>query len=229
MIVTGARKGIGRHVASYYLERGYQVNGCSRQSSPLEHPHYVHYELDVHDEIAVKKMFGAIRRTRGRLDALINNAGVASMNHALLTPLGTVERLMKTNFGGTFLFCREAVKLMQRQRFGRIVNMSTVAVPLQVEGESVYAASKAAVATFTKVLAREVGELGITVNTIGPTAMDTDLTRKVPRDKIKSLVERQAISRMAEFPDVVNVVDFFLRRESGFVTGQTIYLGGVSD
>ena len=144
MIVTGARKGIGRHVASYYLERGYQVNGCSRQSSPLEHPHYVHYELDVHDEIAVKKMFGAIRRTRGRLDALINNAGVASMNHALLTPLGTVERLMKTNFGGTFLFCREAVKLMQRQRFGRIVNMSTVAVPLQVEGESVYAASKAA-------------------------------------------------------------------------------------
>lgn len=228
MVVTGTRKGIGRHLASHYLEQGWVVVGCSRQASDLEHPAYRHFELDVFDEPGVKKLFSDVRKRWGRLDALVNNAGVASMNHALLTPVATVERIMNTNLGGTFLFCREAVKLMQKRRAGRIVNLSTVAVPLRVAGEAVYAASKAAVNTFTAILAHEVGELGITVNAVGPPPLDTDLIGKVPADVIEALVSRQAIRRKAVYADVVNVIDFFLRPESNFVTGQVLYLGGVS-
>jgi 3-oxoacyl-[acyl-carrier protein] reductase len=149
------------------------------------------------------------------------------MNHALLTPGKTAREIMNTNVVGTFLFCREAARLMRKNRYGRIVNFATVATPLKLEGEALYASSKAAVITLTEILARELAELGITVNAVGPTPIDTDLIRSVPRDKIDSLVNRQAIKRMASFTDVSNVIDFFIRPESDFVTGQVVFLGGV--
>ncbi|NNL30780.1 MAG: SDR family oxidoreductase, partial [Gemmatimonadetes bacterium] len=111
---------------------------------------------------------------------------------------------------------------------GRIVNFSTVAVPLALEGEAAYAASKAAVESLTRVLAKELGSMGITVNAVGPTPIDTDLVRGVPEEKIQALVARQAIGRLGRYEDVTNVVDFYLRPESSFVTGQVVYLGGVS-
>lgn len=227
MLITGARKGIGEHLARHYVERGYRVVGCSRRAPNHELEGYHHVCLDVSDEPAVKACFGEIRRSYGRLDVLVNNAGVASMNHCMLTPKSAVDKLMQTNVVGTFLFCREAARLMQRGGSGRIVNFSSVAVPLKLEGEAAYAASKAAVESLTRVLARELAELNVTVNAVGPTPIATDLIRSVPEEKIGRLVKRQAIRRMGEFRDVVNVVDFFVRPESDFITGQIIYLGGV--
>ncbi len=122
---------------------------------------------------------------------------------------------------------REAAKLMRRDRYGRIVNFSTVAVRFDLEGEAAYVASKAAVEALTRVLAREFAEFGVTVNTVAPVPIKTDLIAGVPLDKIEGLVQRQAIKRFGEFRDVTNVVDFYLRPESDFVTGQCIYLGGV--
>jgi 3-oxoacyl-[acyl-carrier protein] reductase len=172
-------------------------------------------------------MFSQIRKLEGRLDVLINNAGVASMNHSLLMPIATVNAIMETNFTGTFLFCREAARLMQRRRYGRIVNFATVAVPFKLEGEAAYAASKAAVISLTQVLAREFADFGITVNAIGPTPIKTDLIRGVPQEKLDSLIARQAIKRYGEMRDVIQVVDFFVDPASDFVTGQIIFLGGV--
>jgi 3-oxoacyl-[acyl-carrier protein] reductase len=149
------------------------------------------------------------------------------MNHVLLTPLETVNKVMGTNVVGTFLFSREAAKLMKKNKYGRIVNFSTVAVPLDLEGECIYAASKAAVVSITRVMARELAELGITVNAVGPTPAETDLIRNVPSNKLKELTDRQAISRFAEIEEVKNIIDFFIKPESAFVTGQTVYLGGV--
>jgi 3-oxoacyl-[acyl-carrier protein] reductase len=124
--------------------------------------------------------------------------------------------------------CREGAKLLRAASHPRIVNFSTVAVPLRLAGEAAYAASKAAVEMLTRVLARELGPLGITCNAVGPCPVLTDLIRKVPEQKIQRLVELQAIPRLAECRDVANVVDFFLKPESDFVTGQVVYLGGVS-
>jgi 3-oxoacyl-[acyl-carrier protein] reductase len=226
-LITGTRKGIGKFLAEHYVRLGHRVVGCSRGEIDWALDGYAHYVADVADEKAVKQLFADVRRKYDRLDHLINNAGVASMNHSLLTPLSSVHHVLNTNVVGTFLFSREAAKLMQNHRFGRIVNFTTMAVPLKLEGEAMYVASKAAVLSLTHVLARELVELGITVNAVGPGPVDTDLIRGIPKEKIDHLVSRQAIRRIGTFEDIANVVDFFLRPESNFVTGQCLFLGGV--
>jgi len=173
-------------------------------------------------------MIDSIYQRHGRIDILINNAGIASMNHLLLTPFSTVKQVFATNVFGAFLLIREVAKKMTKVRYGRIVNFATVATPLNLEGEATYAASKAAVESLTRVSARELAPFNITVNAVGPTPVETDLIRGVPSDKIQALLQQQAISRLGEFPDISNVIDFFIRRESEFITGQVLYLGGVS-
>ena len=227
ILITGTRKGIGHQLARFYLGKGNIVIGCSRLESDLVHENYLHYCLDVSNEKQVNELFMAIRKQFGRLDVLINNAGVASMNHSLLTPLVTVNKLFNTNFLGTFLFSRQAVKLMKKNNFGRIINFSTVAVPLNLEGEAIYASSKSAIEQFTKVFSKEIASMGITVNTIGPTPIETDLIKAVPENKIEELLSQQAIKRLGDFDDIINVVDFYMSSKSNFITGQTIYLGGV--
>lgn len=227
MLITGTRKGIGKYLVEYYIDKGFQVIGCSRGAADYEFEKYQHFSLDVSDEAKVKQMFADIRKTYSRLDVLINNAGIASMNHILLTPIKTVQNILNTNLVGSFLFCREGAKLMQKNRFGRIINFSTVATPLKLEGEAIYASSKAAILSLTEVIARELAEFGITVNSVGPTPVKTDLIRSVPREKMEALLARQAINRYGEFRDISNVIDFFIKPESDFITGQNIYLGGI--
>ena len=228
MLITGTRKGIGRFLAEYYAQKGYLVEGCSRKQIDWGYPNYTHHIVDVSDENQVKKMISSIRERHGRLDIAINNAGIASMNHFMLTPESVLDKTMATNFKGTFLICRESAKLMQKRRFGRIVNIGSVAVPLKLAGEAIYAASKSAVITFTQIIARELAECGITCNAVGPTPMETDLIRAVPKEKIESIVNSLAIKRLGRFEDLANVIDFFIKPESENITGQVIYLGGVS-
>jgi len=226
-LITGTRKGIGKYLVEHYVKMGHIVIGCSRTDTDWQLQDYHHYIADVADENSVKSLFKFIRQEFGVLDNLINNAGIASMNHLMLTPLSTVNNIFNTNVVGTFLFCREAAKLMSKNKYGRIVNFTTVATPLKLEGEAIYAASKAAVYSLTEVLARELAEFNITVNAVGPTPIDTDLIRSVPQDKMDRLIARQAIPRKGMLEDVSNVTDFFLKNESDFITGQNLYLGGV--
>jgi 3-oxoacyl-[acyl-carrier protein] reductase len=228
IIITGTRKGLGKELGLYYLNRGNIVAGCSRNASDITHPNYSHFCVDVADEKKVVEMVRQTYRNFGRIDVLINNAGIASMNHFLLNPTSKAREIMETNFIGTFNFMREAGKVMMKQGQGRIVNFTTVAAPLRLEGESLYAASKAAIENLTQTVAREFGEYGITVNAVGPTPIPTDLIKNVPKEKIDALLEKQAIKRFGKPEDLFNIIDFFIDNRSNFITGQIIYLGGVN-
>ena len=226
-LITGTSKGIGRFLAEHYIQKGHQVIGCSRRNPDWELEGYHHVIADVAKESSIVELFSFVRKQFGVLDNTINNAGIAAMNHSLLTPMSTIESVLQTNVAGTFLICRESAKLMKKNKRGRILNFSSVAVPLKVEGEAIYAASKAAVISLTEILAKEFAPFGITVNAIGPSPIETDLIRGVPKSKIDELIQKQAIKRLGKFEDVSNVVDFFLRGESSYISGQSIFLGGV--
>jgi 3-oxoacyl-[acyl-carrier protein] reductase len=148
------------------------------------------------------------------------------MNHSLLTPISTVEKILNTNIAGTFLFCRESAKLMKKFFFGRIINFSTIAVPIKLEGEAIYASSKSAVNTLSQILAREYSSYGITVNVIAPTLVETDLIKKVSDTKKEKILQKIAIPKYTQMNDITNVIDFFIKSESNLITGQIIYLGG---
>ena len=227
ILITGTRKGIGKELAEYYLNLDFNVVGCSRGAGTIENDNYRHHELDVSDEKAVVKMVRTTKKEFGRIDILLNNAGIASMNHFLTTSFSTVQNIFNTNFLGTFIFSREVSKVMMKQKYGRIVNYTTVASALRLEGEAIYAASKGAIENFTQTISKEVAPYNITVNAIGPTPVETDLIKVVPKNKIQDLLEKQAIKRFGTSEDIKNVIDFFIDDKSDFVTGQIIYLGGV--
>jgi 3-oxoacyl-[acyl-carrier protein] reductase len=225
-LVTGTRKGLGKYLAERLVQSGYSVVGCSRQVPDWSLEGYCHYQVDVSEEDQVQKFFAEIRKRYKRLDVTINNAGIASMNHMLLTPVSMLDRVTQVNIRGTFLVTRESGRLMRMHKFGRIINMSTIAVPLSLAGEAVYVASKSAVEAFTRVTSRELADFGITVNAIGPTPIETDLIRNVPKEKIQALVDQLAIKRLGKPEDVFNVVQFLIKPESNYITGQILYLGG---
>jgi 3-oxoacyl-[acyl-carrier protein] reductase len=229
IIITGTRKGIGKELALYYLDNNDIVIGCSRGDSSIDNSNYRHFSLDVSDEKAVVSMIRSVKKEFGKIDVLLNNAGIASMNHFLTTSYETVKNIFSTNFFGTFLFSREVSKVMMKQKSGRIVNFTTIATPLSLEGEAIYASSKSAIENLTQTISKELATFNITVNAIGPTPIETDLIKAVPKDKIEELLNKQTIKRFGTFEDIKNVINFFIDKKSDFITGQIIYLGGVNN
>lgn len=226
MIITGTRKGIGRYLAEHYTQNGFIVIGCSRDNVNFELNNYQHYCLDVSDESLVKKMFKEVRKKYGRLDVLINNAGVASKNHVLLTPLKEAHDSLNTNFIGTFIFCRESIKLMKNNNYGRIINISSIHVPLALTGTSLYSGSKAAIEQFSRVLAREVFQFGITINILSlsvvkDTGMEITLTEEIKRKILNQTISKDQL----DIYDVIHAVNFFIDEKSKMVSNQMICLG----
>jgi 3-oxoacyl-[acyl-carrier protein] reductase len=226
-LITGTSRGIGAAMVEHFVKKGHRVIGCSRSGETKWGDQVAHVSLGVTDEPKVLKLFEDIAAKFGRIDHLINNARAASMNHFLLMPSETARSILDTNVLGTFIFSREAARLMQRQKFGRIVNFGSIADLIHVPGEAMYAASKAAVGAFTKVTAKELAPFGITVNCVCPGAVNTGLTRGVPQEKLDAILSQQAIQRLAAPADILNAVEFFLKPESEFITGQLLYLGAV--
>jgi 3-oxoacyl-[acyl-carrier protein] reductase len=225
-IVTGTSRGLGRALAERLLAEGWTVHGFSREPDGWARPGFVAHAVDVGDPAAVRAAVAAVTADGATIDLLVNNAGVAAMNALLLTPPEVAAELMRVNYLGTFHCLQAAGKAMVRARRGRILNVTTVAVPLALEGEAAYVASKAAVEALTRVAARELGPHGVLVAAVGLGPVDTRLTRGVgaePLARLNARIGRPAGTTVAE------AADFLFRQavDPGLVGGSIHYLAAL--
>lgn len=229
VIITGASRGLGRALCELMTGRGDQVVGVSRGPADFSHSGYTHVEADVGDEASVVALFNGLRQL-APVHTVINNAGIALSRPAMLTTAKAFEDVLRTNLVGAFLVSREAMKAMKRSKAGRIVNISSINVPLASAGGAAYNTAKAGLETLARTLAWEVapGE-DITINSIGvsivaDSGMAAGLSEKALADKISRL-SRPALLQPAE---VLHAVDFLASPAAANITGQTIYFGGVT-
>jgi 3-oxoacyl-[acyl-carrier protein] reductase len=226
ILITGASKGIGLEIVNHYLALGYNVISISRTPS-AEKENHTQYLADITNENEVMQVIKELKIKKTIIDVLINNAGVATMNFMVSTPLAKVTEIFNTNFVGMFLITREVSKMMIAKNKGRIINISSVSVPLHMEWQSVYAASKAALEEFTRIIAKELAPFNITANILGPNPIDTNLIKNIPDANLNLVINQQAIKRKGEVKDIIHCLDFFMDKKSDCITGQTIYLNGV--
>ena len=227
LLISGASRGIGKLLAEHYISVGFFVIGFSRSGASIVDSNYIHYEADICSEENINNMIFDLSRQKITIDYLINCAGIANMNHSFLTPYDLAEKIMRTNFLGTFLLCREIGKMMVRNKYGRIINFSSIATRIKTEGESIYIASKYAIESLTSTLSYEFAPFNITVNAVAPCPMQTDMISHIDQKKMELFIEKQTIKRTCDIDDIINVTDFFMREQSSLITGQVIFLGGV--
>ena len=224
IVVTGASRGIGLAIAERLSSQGHEVLGLARNTEGLP---FRSETCDISNSHSVKRISISVAEKYGSVTGLINAAGIASMNLLLTSPPAQIQRLVDVNLVGTMLTTQAFAPFMIRERFGRIINFSSIAVSLGIAGESAYAASKAGVESFSRTFAREVAGFGVTVNCVAPGPIQTDLLRGISDKKIQRIIQQQLIPRQFAPTDICDVVDLLLDRKAGAVTGMVVPVGGV--
>jgi 3-oxoacyl-[acyl-carrier protein] reductase len=224
IIVTGASRGLGQAIAERLIEKGEDVIGLARSISGMS---IDAIECDVSDYSSVKSASREVKKMKKPVKAFINAAGVASMNMAVTTDETTVQKLIQTNLVGTIYCCQLFAPIMLRQKHGSFINFSTIAVALALKGESVYAASKAGVESFSRTFAREMADFNVRVNCIAPGPISTDLLRGITDTQIEKITSQQVIPKQFQKSDVCNLVELLLDERSSSLSGQVLNIGGV--
>lgn len=227
-LVTGATRGVGRTIAEHFLAKDAQVIGFARGPASLSGEAYRHIEVDLADPMAIQTAFLGLHGKVSGIDIVVNNAAVLTSQYAMIMPPAAAQAMVNVNLLAPFIVSREAAKFMRRKKWGRIINIGSMAASLEPMGDSVYAATKAGLSTLANVMAKEFGPMNVTCNTLGITAIDSDMLAQLPRDKIEAIIAGLPVPRFAEDRDILNVVDFFASEASGYITAQTVFLGGVN-
>lgn len=235
-VVTGASRGIGRACAVALGGDGWKVAVAYRSSEAEAKEALERVEaaggsgmtvrLDVTDEPAVAEAFREVTDGLGPVTGLVNNAGFTQDGLLLKYPMEALHRTISTNVRGAFLCSQAALRGMLKQRWGRIVNMSSAVALRGNAGQTAYAASKSALVGFTKSLAREVGSRGITVNVVCPGLVDTDMTSHLTDEARAVYVDQTPVGRTATLDEVAGVVRFLMSEEASYVNGATIPVDG---
>ena len=227
--ITGSSRGIGLGIAKYFISKGYIVAGCGRSPTNFVDRNYFYSTVDVTDENQVRSWIKSIQKKYNRIDILICNAGlVKSALLMTVTSTDILSSFMETHIKGTFITCREVSKVMIRQKYGRIITISSLAVPLLLEGTSAYTATKAAIVSMTKIFAKELAPMGITCNVIGPGLIETDVTKTFSNEWKKMLIEKHTIKSVVTIEEICYIIEFFIGSKSKSITGQLINMGLVS-
>jgi 3-oxoacyl-[acyl-carrier protein] reductase len=234
-LVTGASRGIGRAVARELAARGATVLAAARDQEKLaavvsaivaEGGKALAVPLDVADRASVEAAFEAILKAHGRLDHLVNNAGITRDNLVLRMKPEDWQQVLDTNLTGAFLCTQAALRPMLKQRGGRIVNITSVVGLTGNPGQANYAASKAGLVGFTRSVAREVASRSITVNAVAPGFIETDMTAAMSdkaREAVASLIP---LGRVGQPEDVAAAVAFLVSDRAAYITGQVLSVDG---
>ena len=235
-VVTGGGRGIGRAVAVRLANEGanvaisYRSNDATAEEA-AEEARAAGAECEIFKgDVAlpedVDALFGGVRDTFGQIDILVNNAGLTRDNLTMRMKESEFDEVLRTNLKGTYLCTQAALRPMIRARWGRIINVSSVVGLVGNAGQANYAASKAGIIGFTKSVAREVAQRGITANVVAPGYVETELTQSLP-DEVKDQIRGQVpAGRFGEAEEVAEVVAFLAGEGAGYVTGQTLAVDG---
>jgi len=224
IIVSGASRGLGKAITERLIEKGEKVVGLARSVSGLS---IEAIECDVRNYASVKNASREVKQLKKPVKAFINAAGVASMNMAVTTDESTVQKLIQTNLVGTIYCCQLFAPIMLRQKHGSFINFSTIAVALALKGESVYAASKAGVESFSRTFAREMADFNVRVNCIAPGPIQTDLLKGITDTQIKKITSQQVIPKQFQKSDVCDLVELLIDERASSLSGQVLNIGGV--
>ena len=234
-IVTGASRGIGEGIARRLAADGRRVILMSRSAGPLEalaeeinaaggaaHARAV----DVGDADAFGAAIEAVAKEHGRLDVLVNNAGITRDNLALRMSDEEFDEVIRVNLKSVFVGCRAAARPMMKGRFGRLVNIGSTSGVIGNAGQANYCAAKAGLIGMSKAFARELGGKGITANVVAPGFIKTDMTANLPEETAKKFTAALSVRRLGEVEDIAAAVAYIQSDGAGYVTGQTLCVDG---
>ncbi len=235
-VVTGGSRGIGRAVCVALAKQGCNVivNYCHGETNAqetvalckAEGVEAVAVQADVSTAEGCKTLFDAAVSAFGRVDVLVNNAGITRDNLILRMTEADFDAVLNANLKGVFLCCKEAARRMVRQRYGRIINLSSVVALRGNAGQTNYAASKAGIIGLTKSLARELASRNVTVNAVAPGFIETDMTATLPEAVRAEMAKGIPAGRAGQPEDVANAVAFFAAEQSSYLTGQVLCADG---
>ena len=233
-LVTGASRGIGAAIAHELAARGMKVigtatsdDGAAKITQALaQYADCRGAKLDVNDAKAGEALVDAIAKEHGALHALINNAGITRDQLAMRMKDEDWDAVLDTNLKAVFRMSRAVMRTMMKQRYGRIVSITSVVGASGNPGQANYAAAKAGVAGMTRALARELGSRGITVNCVAPGFIETDMTAALPEDQQKALLGQIPLGHLGKPADIAHAVGWLVSPQAGYVTGQEIHVNG---
>lgn len=235
-LVTGSSRGIGRAVALRLARGGAftYVNYARNETAAGETLSLIHAEqgegalcpFNVEDADAVREAVGRIVKEKSRIDILVNNAGIWMGGLALRIQETTWDRVMAVNLKGAFNCCQAVMRPMMKQRWGRIINMSSVIAEAGNAGDVVYGTAKAGILGLTKSLARELAARNICVNAVSPGFIETDMTARIPPDMKSEMHRMIPLERLGRPEDVAGAVAFLASDEAGYMTGQVLHVNG---
>ncbi len=235
-VVTGGSRGIGRAVCVALAAQGYHicVNYAGNQTAAEETAslcsaygvRVMLHQADVSDAAQCEGVFTAVMTQFGRVDVLVNNAGITKDGLLLRMSESDFDAVLNTNLKGAFLCTKAVSRIMMKQRYGRIINMSSVVGVRGNAGQANYAASKAGLIGFTKSVAKELASRGITANVIAPGFIETDMTRAMPATAKAASVAQIPLAREGTAQEVAEAVAFFAAPTSGYITGQVLCVDG---